>query len=79
MARLLPSLVHSIYSFFFVNCSGIKSPFNPIFIPLFSLGFLQSWCKNSRHSLMIFLYFFVSKVTKNIGKEVTRPIPYEFK
>jgi hypothetical protein len=76
MVGPLSSFVHSIYSFFFVKCSGIKSPFSLIIIPLISLGFLHSWYKNSRHSLMVFLQPFSSKVIKNRRKEVIRSIPF---
>jgi len=75
----LSSFVHSIYLFFFVKCSRIKSPFIPFLVPPFSLGFLHSWCKNYGHSLMVFLHPLGSKVIKNRRKEVTRPIPFGFK
>jgi len=73
MVNPLPSFVHSIYSFFFVKCSGIKSPFSPIFILFFSLGFLHSWCKNYGHSLMVFLHPFGSKVIKTRGRRLQNP------
>jgi hypothetical protein len=75
----LSSFVHSIYLFFFVKCSRIKSPFIPFLVPPFSLGFLHSWCKNYGHSLMVFLHPLGSKVIKNRRKEVTRPITFGFK
>jgi len=53
-----------------------STPFSSFF---FSLGFLHSWCKNSGHSLMVFLHLFGSQVIMNKRKEVTRPIPYESK
>jgi hypothetical protein len=79
MVDPLSSFVHSIYLFFFVKCSRIKSPFIPFLVPLFSLGFLHSWCKNYGHSLMVFLHPLGSKVIKNRRKEVTRPKPFGFK
>jgi hypothetical protein len=60
--------VHSNYSFFFVKCFGIWSPFIPIFTRSLVQFFLRSCCKDPRLSTWGFLHLFGPNVSR-VGGE----------
>jgi hypothetical protein len=68
MAAPLPSFILLNYSFFFAKCSGIWSPFIPIFMRSLVQFFLSRWCKDPRSSTWGFLHLFGPNVSR-VGGE----------